>query len=174
MESIILNHIVDLHGWRYVIIFLIMIVEGDIALFTTMFLLSMGLFAPLPLLVAIFGGAMTGDLCWFIGGRIFAKIDRWPVRFVNKLASPFDSHIAERPMHTLFISKYVYGIHHAIMFRAGALHDKAQEFFKDDILATLLWMLTIGGLGYLSGASFGHFKYYLRYGEVALFIAVIL
>ena len=163
----------DLGAWRYVIVFLLMIVEGDVTLFTVAFLTSLGFFSPGLSIAAIYGGTIFGDVCWYLGGRWFASRDWWTVAFVNKLAAPFDGHITKRPLHVLFISKFTYTIHHALIFRAGALMNNKERLLKSDLIAVVMWMFVVGGLGYVSGASYSLVKQYLHYGEVALLIALI-
>ena len=45
---------------------------------------------------------------------------------------------------------------------------------EGDIIAIILWVFIVGGLGYLSSASFILIKHYLRYTELTLFFGLIL
>lgn len=156
----------------YLTIFLGMIFEGDLVLFTAAFLTRTGAFNPILMIVTVFSGVIIGDLLWYkLGARL--NEGSFLQRAASRLGKPFDRHLLARPLHTIFISKFVYGIHHAVLMRAGALGLDKKKFIKDDLISSFWWVTVVGGLGYFSSASFDIVKHYLRSFELFLLVGVL-
>lgn len=164
--------------WRpigYLIIFLGMILEGDIVLFTASFLTHQGFFDIGDMTVAILGGVLIGDIFWYaMGSRISGNAQSFFARWIERIAHFFDKHIRQRPFRTIFISKFAYGMHHALLARAGMIRLPFREFLRNDIAASALWILIVGGLGYGSSVSFIFLKHYLRFTEVVILAGILL
>lgn len=163
--------------WRplgYILVFIGMIFEGDIFLFTAAFLTHQQFFDARAMFLTAFSGVFFGDMFWYWIGVRFNGSSHFLNRWVHKLAKPFDRHLLETPLRAIFFSKFAYGVHHALLVRAGALGIKIRDFMKVDIIATLTWMSIVGGLGYVSSASLGTVKHYLRFTEFAFGLALIL
>lgn len=174
MEDGLVLHYLSL--WRplgYALVFLGMMVEGDIILFTAAFLTHQGFFVLGDMLIAALGGAFLGDWLWYMLGL---RLSRFTLikKLSDRIASPFDAHLKEWPFRTLFISKFTYGIGHLLLTRAGLLKFSRAEFFKADTVAILVWAIIVGGLGYLSSASFVLVHRYLRIVGFLLLIFWIL
>ncbi|MDE2001409.1 MAG: VTT domain-containing protein [Patescibacteria group bacterium] len=169
----------SLLAWKpaaYLILFIGMMVEGETVFFIAAFLTHQGYFSAVPIFITALWGMIIGDTLWYsLGYKIKrAKSLAFVGAWAERIARPFDEHLRERPFHTIFISKFTYGFNRAIITRAGMLNLKWRNIEESDILATLVWLFIIGGLGYFSSASLAYFKNYIRYGEVGLLIAVIL
>ena len=124
--------------------------------------------------ISVFSGVIVGDNLWYRLGSWLKNSTRFFTRWVEKIAKPFDENLRNRPLRTIFISKFTYGFNHAILVRAGALGIKWKKLEESDLLATIVWVFIVGGLGYASSASLFYFKKYLRFGEIALLIGLIL
>lgn len=175
-SSVLVQYLAPYLGIGYPLIFIATMFEGDIILFTTGFLTQQGLFSIIYTPIVVFFGALAGDLLWYWFGYELNKLHisiSLVRRWMERLSGPIDEHLINRTTHTVFISKFAYGFNHLTLMRAGMLGIKLKAFIKANMLATLAWMLVVGGLGYASGESFALFKRYLRYGEFALLGAVI-
>lgn len=173
MEGELLIHYLSL--WRplgYFLVFFGMMIEGDLVLFTAAFLTHQGFFDLNNMLVFSLGGAFIGDWLWYLLGLRLSRF-RLIRKLSDRVTSRFDTHLAERPFRTLFISKFTYGIGHLLLARAGLLRVKPQKFLKADVTAILIWALLVGGLGYLSSASFVLVRQYLRVFGIVLLIGWI-
>ena len=153
-------------------IFVSMIIEGEVFLLAATFLASQGFLNPELTFLAVFGGVTAGDSLWYYLGHRINHSNAYFGRWLVKKTGQFDEHLLNNSLRTIFISKFVYGAHHFILARAGVLKLKFKEFLKDDFIANLAWTVIIGGLGYLSGASFQYIKHYLKFTEYALFIGL--
>ncbi len=171
----ILHHYLTAHQTLgYAIIFFGMMIEGDIVLFTAGFLTHQGYFDIGIILLLVFLGAIIGDNIWYVLGelmnekKLFLKVKK----FMEKATSPFDEHLKNHPVRTFFISKFAYGLYRPIILKAGAMKIFFGEFIKADLAATFTWIFLVGGLGYLSSASFLAVKHYLRYTELTLLLGI--
>ncbi len=171
----ILHHYLITHQMLgYAIIFFGMMVEGDVILFTAGFLTHQGYFDIGVALILVFLGTIIGDNIWYVLGelvsekKLFLKVKK----FIEKATSPFDEHLKNRTARTLFISKFTYGLCKPILLKAGAMKISFGKFIEADLMATFLWIFFIGGLGYLSSASFLAVKHYLRYTELTLLLGI--
>ncbi len=154
-----------------------MIIEGDVILFTAGFLLHHGILHPLPALVSLAAGVIIGDCLWYLLGTINTDHNRflnWLGRSTDFAGKRVDAHVQERTLRTLFISKFIYGIHHFLLVRAGRLRVPARRIFRDDLLASLLWMAVVLSLGFLAGASLDKLRHRFHFIELSLLLAVLL
>jgi len=174
MDSYILSYLNYWEPLGYIIVFLGMMFEGDTFLFIASFLAHQGIFQPVPLFITALWGMILGDNLWYSIGFKLRNAGTFLNRWAEKLAQPFDEHLKNRPLRTIFLSKFTYGVGHAIFFRAGNIRIRWGKLEQSDILATIFWMAIVAGLGYFSGASFSYAKQYLRYGEVAILIGLII
>ncbi len=168
-----LHYLTEYQTLGYIIIFLGMMIEGDIFLFTAGFLVNRGYFAIDIALLAVFLGTLIGDNLWYVLGEMINE-DSLFGRFITRITKSFDKHLRERTFRTMLITKFAYGVHRPILFRAGMLRLPFKKFIEGDITAIVLWVFLIGGLGYLSSASFILIKHYLRYTELTLLFGLIL
>ncbi len=160
--------------FAYAIVFTGMILEGDAVLFIAGFLAFQGYFDIVSIFFTVLSGVIIGDTLWYRLGVWIKDSHAFLGRWIGRIAQPFDERLLRDPLKTIFISKFTYGFNHAIIVRAGSLGIKWKNLEKSDILASLFWILVVGGLGYASGASFPLFKQYLKFGEIALGSAFLL
>ncbi len=158
----------------YGIIFVSMIFEGEVFLFTAAFLAAQKFLGLTPTFLSVLAGVTFGDSLWYWLGHKINHSDNRFSRWLVKKTGQIDDHLLKSPLRTILISKFIYGIHHLILARAGVLKLKFKEFFKDDLIANLAWVFIIGGLGYISGASFIFVKRYLKFAEYSLILGLAL
>jgi len=173
MESLVLNSLSDYQIINYLAALLGMVFEGDTALFIIAFLTSQGFFDFLTIFLVVFWGTFFGDLLWYWFGlniKDGTLIKKW----ADRIASPFDDHLVKRNFRILFISKFTYGIHHALLVRAGILKMNFKTIARNVFISTIFWVPIIGSIGYFSGTSAPLFKKYLKYTEVILLVFVLL
>lgn len=164
--------------WRplgYLAVFVGMVFEGDAALFTAAFLTHQGLFDVGDMALVVFAGVFVGDLLWYQAGIWLSHTPSYSFvrRWLERITARFDSHLSKRLWHTLFVSKFAYGLHHPILMRAGAIGVPPRRFLGSDILATLLWVAIVGALGYGASAS-GSVLHRLRFAERTFLFGLII
>lgn len=176
MNSLLLSYLNSWEPLGYIIIFLGMMVEGDLVLFSTAFLAHQGIIAFIPAFLSALWGMILGDNLWYSLGLKIRNSSRlsFVTAWAERIAKKFDERLIKRPVRTIFIAKFTYGFNRAILIRAGMLRLKWRKIEQSDILATLLWMAIVGGLGYFASASFSLIKHYLRFAEVGLFLGLLI
>jgi len=173
MTSFTLLYLTTYRPVGYLLFFLGMLIEGDAVLFTASFLGHQRFFE-FPFVVVIgLAGALLGDSMWYFLGTKLNEHTPLFHKWLGRLSQPFDEHLKKNLLHTIFISKFTYGFHHALLARAGALRVPYRKFLIDDILATLPWFAIVATLGYVSSASIGILRHSLRSVQVALFIGLV-
>lgn len=174
MESILLQHLAAWSWFAYIIIFFGMMFEGDVTLFAASFLAHQRILGVFPVILVAFSSMIIGDMLWYALG-LYARTSTSAVaRWVNRIAGRFDRHIESNPSRTLFVSKFLYGLHHPILMRFGMLGRTFQTFFRQDVAATAVWFVIIGGLGYFFSASLHLVRHYLRVTEIALVFGIMI
>jgi len=173
MQGLIVNSINAWGHWAYVLLFFGLLLEGETFLFGAFLLVCHGqLSLSLVFFVAILG-VLAGDWCWFWIGRHLERFS-WLSKKMGVVASPIDRQILKRPFHTLFLSKFIYGIHRITQIRSGVVKIDPKTFWQADILATLFWVGSIAGLGYFSSMSIGWLQHIFKYAELSfLFVVVV-
>ncbi len=165
-----------LTAWRplgYTLTFIGLMFEGDVTLFTVSFLTREGFFDVEDMLVVVLLSVFIGDVLWYqLGKHVIPKFPK-VVRVVERLAQPFDKHLFDRPARTLLMTKFTYGVHHAVLIRAGMFQMDFRRFVKNDILAILIWVGVIGGLGLFSSLSLEYMRKYVRFVEVSLLVGLL-
>lgn len=174
METILFHYVTTWRIVGYSIVFLGLLVEGDAILFAAAFLTHQGFFDLGDMILVVFSGVLVGDSLWYWLGRKLTVSSNFFLRRLNHIAARFDEHLRNRPLRTIFTSKFAYGFHHAVLIRVGFVGIEWKELMKVDIVATLLWIIAVGGLGYFSSAAFTGAKHYLRIAEIGVLIAFIL
>ncbi|MDP3661289.1 MAG: VTT domain-containing protein [bacterium] len=173
MELLFLNVLILWPPLGYILIFLGMMLEGDLTLFTAAFLTAMGLFNPVMAIAVAVVGFLLGDWLWYEAGKHIHRLPAFIATRVEKFARPFDERLSSRPFHTILFAKFAYGIHHLILLRSGATKLSLSRFLISDISASIIWFAIVGSLGYFSGYSFFGAGAYLKFGEVAILIGFI-
>ncbi|MDP3999158.1 MAG: hypothetical protein Q8P76_01015 [bacterium] len=170
--SLLFTSLTALGPISYIIVFLGMILEGDIVLFTTAFLTKQGLFDSGDIIFTVITGVLLGDYLWFWAGAHPNFLPAFLKRWVTSVSEPFDEHLKQSPAYTIFISKFTYGFNKIILVRAGMLNIPIQSVIKNYLLSLILWMLIIGSIGYFAGFSFILIKKYVRFAEITLFASL--
>lgn len=178
MGTIFLHYFLIWKPLGYALVFIGMIFEGEILIFTSLFLARQGFLELSYAVITLFSGSLFGDLLWYWSG-IYLGNSKWRVgrliyKWFGHLTKPFEGHLVKRPFYTTFISKFVYGVHHPLLLRLGVLEIKILDYIKIDALAIFLWMMIIGSLGYFAGAYFHLIRQYLRIAEIGLVIGVVI
>lgn len=149
-------------------------IEGDAVLYTAGFLAHRGIFDPSLTFLWLLAGATLGDIVWYKLGAYLETKDNVVVRWLKKVTNPLGPYLQHHPKKSLFISKYLYGINHAVLCKAGAMSIPLKELIRHDLPANIVWIATVGGLGYVVSSGLVHLKFSVRMVEFSLIFGVIL
>ncbi|HEY4498938.1 MAG TPA: VTT domain-containing protein [Candidatus Paceibacterota bacterium] len=172
-ESLILERMQDWQYLGYVVLFIGMVVEGEIVLLAAIFLTQTGHMQLSSVLLVAFVGMLIGDILWYWFGHF---LDRFLLtrRIARGLMPAIDRQLRERPTLSIFIAKFVYLLHRIVLIRVRPAGVTFDRFIKADLVAISAWVAVSTVLGVLFAASFSLLKSYVRYAEVALLLAVLI
>lgn len=174
LTPVVMNLSAQWHILGYALIAFGIFIEGDAILFTAGFLTHQGLFNPILAFLWLLAGGIFGDVLWYQLGAYLQHKNNRVVRWLKSVTEPLGPHLLERPKRSLFLSKFLYGINHAILCKAGALGLPLKEFMIDDLPGNIAWILIVGGLGYASSAGIVHIGHSIKYVEIGLVVGIIL
>lgn len=173
MDSYLLDYLILWQKFAYLLIFIGIVLEGDIILFASAFLAYKGFFNLWYVLFIAFFAANIGDLLWYKAGHWLNNLSNLFNKFIKRFQF-LDNHLEVRPFHTIFVSKFTYGFHRLLFMRAGILNFNLVELSKYNLIPNTVWIIVVFGLGYFSGASFSIVKKYFLFTEIGLFIFILL
>ena len=173
METFFLNNLADL-GWiTYLVIFVAMLFEGEVVLFTTVYLAQEHYLKTSYLIPVLFVGAITGDVLWFTLGGFLEQKSAFVRYWFGKITQPINRRLARKPSLVIFVSKFTYGLNRATLLRAGAHGITFKNFLLTDLFTIFCWMSVIGNLAYFSSMSSAYLRHYLKYAEFGLLIGIV-
>lgn len=174
MRSFFLHYLTVSPPLGYLLLFIGMLFEGDALLFVTGFLAYHGYFSVSKAFPVVLLGAILGNVIWYQFGKKLVKSDGKIKKWVSKIASPFDKQFGTHLTRTMFLAKFLYGLHRAIIIRIGMLNVPWKKFISSEILATGVWVVAVGGLAYLAGSSIDLIKHYIRFAETGILLGLFL
>ena len=145
-------------AYSYLILFLGVVVEGEIFPLAAGFLTTTNEMDLYPVLGITFVGVVLGDMLWFGAARRWGRpfLDRWG-RFLLLKGDRLESiqrHFQENGKKTLAITKFIYSFGHISIVVAGIARMDWKEFIKIDVPMSFLWTCLFVFLGRAFGSSF--------------------
>jgi len=156
--DIINNSVLQLlYEHRYIFAFLAALFEGTFIMILSGVLFRFGFFNLWQLFAVLVVGYFLNGVFWYLLGRIGGHhiIEKWIKKFhvggkiINKLEDYFTRHSNK----TLFLTRITYGFGMFSFMIAGSLKMQWKKFASISLLATIVWVLVVGGIGYGFGAS---------------------
>jgi len=162
--------------WRlmaYLIIFAGVLMEGEIIIFLAIYLAHQGILSLPITIVLVVVGVLCGDVLWFnLGPRI---ANAWFVpKALESTSEMIEARIRERSFGVLVLSKFTYGLHRVVLLHMKEAGVTLQQFVRMDVIASALWLVVVGGLGFVFSASISSAKHYMRNAEILLLVGVAL
>ena len=167
-----MEHTAWLNQWLYLALFVGLLFEGETILFVGFYLVRQGhLSVTLALLVTL-AGVLVGDYLWYQVGHYLNRF-QWLKQKLDRVSEPIDRQLTRRPLRTLFISKFAYGLHRLTQIRCGALHIAWRTFWRADVPAAVLWISIVAGLGYFTALSVSALRHYMRFTQFGLLFGIL-
>lgn len=170
MQSFFLHYLTVWQPLGYLIVFLVLMVEGDAVVFAAAFLTHRGIFSFWPMIATAYAGVIIGNALWYEAGQ---HLDRLP--FFQRIAKPvanfLDPHIRKHPVRMLFLTNFTYGLHRATLLRTGALRIPTRTFLLGIIPPGVVWLAAVFSLGYASSISLAYVEHSVKYVELGLLLA---
>lgn len=157
METLTIEHIIpfiEAHRYLgYLFLFLMMTLEGEVFLLIAATLAHLGAFKLAEVFVVALAGVVLGNILWYFIGMAVSKngIAKKIISRAERAVGYFLPHFREKPFSSIFISKFIYGVNHAVVFMSGVLRIDFPLFLKAETLASVTWVVFHTTMGYLFG-----------------------
>ncbi len=158
MENLTIEHFIpfiEAHRYLgYLLLFLAMIFEGEIVLIFAAILSHVGAFELEIVFIIALIGVILGNIVWYYAGIATSRNT-----FVARVILPRAEHaihyflprFCEKPFKSIFFSKFIYGVNHAVVFMSGVMRVRFLLFVKAESLASVVWVGFYSIIGYLFG-----------------------
>lgn len=149
------NFVQDHRFWGYVILFLAMIVEGEVLLIVAGMLARLKAFDFGDVLWVSFTGVMVGDVLWYGLGILTARSSRFAflAHYAEKSVHAFLPRFRTRPFRSILLSKFIYGANHATLILSGILRVKFSVFIRAEAYASFVWVAIYAVAGFMFGQA---------------------
>lgn len=157
MEMLTVEHLVpfiEAHQYLgYLILFFVMMLEGEVFLLVAATLAHLGAFRVIDVFVVALAGVVLGNIAWYHLGSILSRYE-WARAITLRAEQAVDYFLPrfrERPAVSIFISKFIYGVNHAVVFMSGVMRIDTFFFLKLETAASVVWVAFHTTVGYLFG-----------------------
>lgn len=135
----------------YFLIFIAIVLEGELVLVFSGILAHLGVIDFRVLLVVAFIAIIVKTLVGYKIGMYFFQ--RYPQsRIFNILEQKvlfFLPRFKEKPFWSIFISKFIYGINNFTMIFSGFIKINFKTYLKAEFYSSIIWVLVLLSVGYL-------------------------
>lgn len=139
--------------WGYFILFVGMVLEGEVFLIVSAMLARLHAFDFGDVLWVSFAGIMLGDVLWYGFGILLLRFDKHPflAETAEKTVLMFFPNFRRKPFQSIFFSKFIYGVNHASLVFSGIQRLKFSLFMKAELVASFMWVALYSVAGYMFG-----------------------
>jgi len=171
----------ELGIWTYVLLAILVAVEGPIATLLGAAAAAAGLMRPIPVFVAAAAGNLTADTLWYALG--YAGKIEWVLRFGQRMK--IDRHYLERlednlqkhAIKVIFLAKLTVSFVIPTLIAAGLVKAPWRKWFPPVLLAETLWTGSLVLVGYYATEAIKRVEqgveYVILFGS-AFFLVVLL
>lgn len=156
-DSLIPNFLLILTSYKYLLLFIAIVIEGPILMVASGFLVLLGFFELIPAFFVILAGDLLGDIIWYYIGYFFAE------PFLNKYGkffklTPEIFQKAKELFHKyhvkiLLISKVTIGLGMSLatLMAAGATHVSFRKYILLNLIGEIFLISILLSIGYFFG-----------------------
>lgn len=165
---------------KYLIVFLGAGFGGEVAVISLAFLSAQGVFSPVSLFVVSFSGTLCADSLWFLLGRTKTAEKIVGHRYaINTIVVIFEAiKKISRGSHLLafIFAKFLIGTRIVVIFYVSKTRIILKKFLQNDIPAIIIWLFTLGLIGYLSGLGFNYISGILKniYAGIGFVVLILI
>ncbi len=172
MEALILYGLSEWRTLAYILIFIGMLLEGEIVFLVAIYYVYQGKLAFLNTICVAMAGMFIGDILWYSFGFY---LDRIPFvkKYIDRVIAVIDTQISRRPVVSIISSKFTYGFHRLTLLRAKVVGIPLRKFMKIDAIGVIAWIFVIGNLFYILSASLPILKKYFSFAELGLALVAV-
>lgn len=166
-------------NYKYLLVFLLSIVEGPVIMTLSGFFLRLDYFTFWPLYITLMAGDLAADILWYGIGyygafpliRKYGKFLNITEKMVQKTETAFHKHQNK----ILFLSKITMGLGFAlvILITAGIVRIPFRKYLTFNALGQLFWTGFLLAIGYLFGNLYLAINQGLRTASLVAFVVIV-
>jgi membrane-associated protein len=173
----ILNHLVwDHQVLAYLLIFIGLIVEGEIVVITAGILSYLGALDFWVALYFIFAGGMVKTFGGYYLGIIlqekYSQCDF--LKYLEKRVLYFMPRFREKPFWSIFISKFIMSVNYWVITFAGFSKIKFKTYLKAELLSTIIWAPLLLSIGFFFSQRALAFSREISKFSLAIFVFLLI
>src|SRR3989344_1254349 len=172
--DVLLDLVVSYQIIAYLVIFLGMILEGEIILILTGILLHLGAINFLPTIILVASGLFSKSFIAYNLGIFLQR--KYPnskfFRYIHQKVIYFFPHVEAKPFWSIFVSKFLVGLNNFVLIFAGYLRLAFKTYLKAEIFSNILWGSIVLSLGYFF--SFAAFAITKEFKKFALIVVLFI
>jgi len=175
----ILKHFIENNQLlAYFVIFLGIILEGEIVVISTGVLSSLGAVSFWWSFVFIILGGMVKTIgCYYLGMILYKKYNQHNFfKYLERRVLYFMPRFSKKPFWSIFISKFIMGVNYLVLIFSGYLKINFKTYIKAEVFSTFIWAPALLSLGFFfSQIAFSYSKEISRFSLIVfLFLVVFL
>ncbi len=164
---------------KYLIVFLGAGFGGEFGLISLAFLAAHKVFPLIPFLIVSFLGTMSSDTLWFLWGKtkLAGKIisHRYTAGTVSVIMEAIRKISRGNHLLALILAKFLVGTRILVIMYVSKTNIAFKKFILPDLVAILIWLITLTSIGYLSGLGFAYISKMLKniYAGIGFIILIV-
>ncbi len=171
------GQIPELGYWSYLILFLMVAIEGPISVLLAAAAASAGLMRPVPVFFAAAAGNLTADNLWYLLGYMgktewMHHFGRW-LGVRPSLIEHLKHNMLKHATRVLFLAKITVSFVIPALITAGLIRVPWKRWFPAFILAETLWTGTLVVIGYYTTESLKRVQQGVEYVGLGVSIAFV-
>lgn len=168
----------ELGHWTYIVLGLLVLVEGPIATLLGAAAASAGLMRPLAVFAAAAIGNLTADTLWYSVG--YMGKTKWIRQFGQRfgvresLIQHLEAHMIKHAVRVLFLAKLTLSFVIPSLIAAGLLRIPMKRWFPTLILAETLWTGSLVLIGYYTTEAIKRVELWVEYAALGISVIFVL
>src|SRR5512146_3498667 len=172
------GHLPELGFWTYIILGLLVLVEGPLATLIGAAAASAGLMRPWGVFAAAAIGNLTADTLWYTIGYLGKT--RWITQFGQRfgvresLIQHLEQHMIKHATRVLFLAKLTLSFVIPSLIAAGLLRIPWRRWFPTLILAETLWTGSLVLIGFYTTEALKRVEQWVEYAALAVSVIFVI
>ncbi len=171
------GHIPEFGYWSYLILFVLVAIEGPISVLLGAAAASAGLMRPIPVFFAAAAGNLTADSLWYLLGYMgktewMYHFGRW-LGIRPSLIKHLKHNMIKHATRVLFLAKITVSFVIPALITAGLLRVPYKRWFPYFIVAEALWTGTLVFIGFYTTESLKRVQQSVEYIGLGVSIAFV-
>lgn len=172
------GHIPELGYWTYLILFVMVAIEGPISVLLAAAAASAGLMRPLPVFLTAAAGNLTADTLWYLLGYlgktewIYHLGGRVGVR--PSLVEHLKHNMIKHATRVMFLAKLTVSFVIPALITAGLLRVPMRRWFPYFVISEALWTGTLVVIGFYTTESIKRVQQGFEYAALGVSVAFVI